>query len=433
MSPPLIGMIGFFAALLLVAYGVPLAISVGSIGVVGFLILNGWSSTVFVFSSTLYDSIASYNLSVVPLFLMMGTFSARTGLSASLFNAVNSFVGHFRGGLAIASIGACAGFGAICGSSLATTATMTKVAFPEMRKRGYDDGLAAGSIAAGGTLGVLIPPSIILVIYALLTETSIGKLFLAALLPGILGTVLYALGVVFQTSRNPDMAPLAPRTAWRDRARALVDVWPVLALFCLVMGGIYFGFFSPTEAAAVGASGALLVAFLRGTLSRNVFSESMSETIELTGMIFMVLIGATVFNAFIETTQLPTYLIASIESLSLPPLGVLGIIILFYIALGCLMDGMSMILLTVPIVFPVIVTLGFDPIWFGVLVVTITEISLITPPIGMNLFIIKGVVGDDLPTAKIMRGVVPFIVSDIVRIILLIAFPIIVMWLPSTM
>lgn len=432
MSDPLIGIAGFFVALFLVAFGAPLAIAVGVVGALGFLVVNGWSSTAFIFGSTLFNSVASYNLSVVPLFLMMGIFAARTGLSSSLFAAVNAFVGHFRGGLAIASIGACAGFGAICGSSLATTATMTRVAFPEMRKRGYDDSLAAGAIAAGGTLGVLIPPSIILVIYALLTESSIGKLFLAAILPGLLGTFLYALGVVVQTRINPELATSAPKLGWGARGRALIEVWPVVALFGLVMGGIYFGFFSPTEAAAVGAAGAILVAILRRTLSRDVFSKSVRETVELTGMLFMVLVGATVFNAFIETTQLPNYMIAAIEGMGLAPLGVLVIIIMFYLVLGCLMDGMSMILLTVPIVFPVVTALGYDPIWFGILVVTVTEISLITPPIGMNLFVIKGVVGDDLATGSILRGVVPFILADIVRVVLLVAFPAIALWLPTT-
>ena len=432
MSGPLIGLLGFIATLVLIAFELPVGIAMGLVGAIGYAAINGTGAMGYILGTAVFDSVSNYGLSVIPLFLMMGVFAARSGLSRDLFAFVNAFVGHLRGGLAIASIGACAGFGAICGSSLATVATITPVALPEMRRYGYDDKLAAGAIAAGGTLGILIPPSIILMVYALLTEQSLGKLFIAAFIPGILGTVLYSIGVLVMTRINPALGPAGPRSTWTERWRATRTVWPVLALFGLVMGGIYVGWFSPTEAAAVGAAGAVLVAAVRGALKRDVLRDGMMETIEISGTLFLVMMGAAVFNFFIETTQLPQLLIQAVNSSGLPPLGIMALIIAFYVVLGCFMDALSMILLTVPFVFPVIKALGFDPIWFGIVIVTVVEIGLITPPIGMNLFVIIGV-AKDLKTRDVVRGVVPFILCDIVRVMLLIAFPILATWLPSTM
>jgi tripartite ATP-independent transporter DctM subunit len=432
MSGPVIGMLGFAGTLLLIAFELPVGIAMGIAGIAGYAALNGIPATGYILGTAIFDSVSNYGLSVIPLFLMMGIFASRSGLSTDLFSFVNAFVGHLRGGLAIASIGACAGFGAICGSSLATVATITPVALPEMRRYGYDDRLASGAIAAGGTLGILIPPSIILVVYSLLTQESLGKLFIAALVPGALGTLLYALGVVVQTRINPALGPAGPRTPWDERLRVTLRVWPVLGLFALVMGGIYAGWFSPTEAAAVGAAGALLIAFLRGSLKNGVFGAAARETIELSGTLFMVMMGAAIFNFFIETTQLPQLLVQAVNGSGLPALAIILLIIGCYIVLGCFMDALSMILLTVPFVFPVVKALGFDPLWFGIIIVTVTEIGLITPPIGMNLFVIVGV-AKNLPTGTVIRGVVPFIICDVVRVVLLVAFPIIVTWLPSTM
>jgi tripartite ATP-independent transporter DctM subunit len=432
MSAPVIGLLGFIATLVLIAFELPVGVAMGIAGVAGYAQINGLSATGFILGTAVFDSVSNYGLSVIPLFLMMGIFAARSGLSTDLYSFVKAFVGQFRGGLAIASIGACASFGAICGSSLATVATITPVSLPEMRRYGYDDRLAAGAIAAGGTLGILIPPSIILVVYSLLTQQSLGKLFVGAFLPGILGTLLYALGVVVQTRINPKLGPAGPIASWRSRARTTVRVWPVLGLFALVMGGIYVGWFSPTEAAAVGAAGALAIAFWRGSLKGGVMRAAVMETIELSGTLFLVMIGAAVFNFFIETTQLPQALVQSINVSGLPPLAVIILIIACYVVLGCFMDALSMILLTVPFVFPVITALGFDPIWFGIIIVTVVEIGLITPPIGMNLFVIAGV-AKDLKTRNVIQGVVPFILCDIVRVALLVAFPILVTWLPSTM
>jgi tripartite ATP-independent transporter DctM subunit len=432
MTGPLVGVIGFLATLVLIAFELPVGIAMGLVGAVGYAAINGWPAMGFILGTAAFDSVSKYGLSVIPLFLMMGTFAARGGLSKDLFAFVNAFVGHLRGGFAIASIGACAGFGAICGSSLATVATITPVALPEMRRYGYDDRLAAGAIAAGGTLGILIPPSIILVVYALLTEQSIGKLFVAAFIPGVLGTTLYALGVIVQTRIAPALGPAGPRSSWAQRLRTTMQVWPVVGLFALVMGGIYLGWFSPTEAAAVGAAGAVAIAAMRGALNREMLRDGIMETIELSGTLFLVMMGAAVFNFFIETTQLPQLLIQGVNASGLPPLGIIILMIAFYVVLGCFMDALSMILLTVPFVFPVIKSLGLDPIWFGIIIVTVVEVGLITPPIGMNLFVILGV-AKDLDSRKLVRGVIPFVICDVVRVALLIAFPILATWLPSTM
>jgi tripartite ATP-independent transporter DctM subunit len=383
----------------------------------------------FVTASAPFESLFPYSLSVIPLFLMMGVFSARCGLSADLFGAAQAIVGRFRGGLAIATVTACAGFGAICGSSLATVATIGRVALPEMRRAGYDDRLSAASVAAGGTLGVMIPPSILLIIYGLLTEQSIGRLFSAAILPGILGLALYAACIAVTVRLNPSLAgkpTAAGATDWPAIARA----WPVAGIFAVVIGGIQTGLFSPTEAAAVGAFGAVVLAALRRKLGRAASTEAMRETVSLTGIIALILVGAALFNFFIETTGLPQFLIALVEQSGMPPFAALLMILAFYLILGCFMDAMSMIMLTIPFVFPLIVSLGFDPIWFGIVVVTVAELGLITPPIGMNLFVVQGVAGN-LSSATVIRGIMPFVVADVVRLGLIIAVPALTLWLPG--
>lgn len=430
MSNPVFGLFGFILSLAFISLGVPVAVSLGLIGVVGYVFVNDLNGMLFVVGSGPFEAILPYSLSVIPLFLMMGVFSSHCGLSSDLFKAANAIVGRFRGGLAMATICACAGFGAICGSSLATVATVGRVALPEMRRAGYADSLASASVAAGGTLGVMIPPSILLIIYGLLTEQSIGKLFSAAVIPGLLATALYVICIAVQVRINPSLVgtakPVDVETRWRDIRRA----WPVVAIFGVVIGGIQVGLFSPTEAAAVGAAGAVLLALLRGALDRATWFNAIHETVELTGMIFFILIGAALFNVFIETTGLPQFLIASVENSGLSPFSILVLIILFYLVLGCFMDSMSMIMLTIPFVFPLISTLGFDPIWFGILVVTVAELGLITPPIGMNLFVVQGV-ARDLNSATVIRGILPFIVVDVIRLALLIFVPAITLYLPS--
>lgn len=432
MSPSMMGFIGFGIALLLIAFGFPVAVAMAIVGVAGFWLLNGWVGASFILGSSPFESIFPYSLSVVPLFVMMGVFAARAGLSRSLFDMVNSFLGHVRGGLAVTAVGASAIFGAICGSSLATVATMGRVAIPEMKRHGYDGSLASASIAAGGTLGVLIPPSILLVIYGILTQTSIGQLFIGAIIPGIIGAVLYGLAIVIRVRITPELAPLAPKSGWKIRLLALRRVWSVALLFTLVIGGIYLGWFSPTEAAAVGAVGAFILAVFSGELNRPALWDAVKETAGLTGMIFFILIGASLFNYFLETTGLPMALIQGIESSGLGPLAVLILIMVFYIVLGCFMDAMSMILLTVPFLAPVAASLGFDMVWFGILVVTVAEIGLITPPIGMNLFVVQAT-HPELTQRIVVRGIGPFIVADLVRLAVLIALPVLTLWLPSKM
>lgn len=432
MSDAFLGLVGFVAALGLIALGMPVAIAMGTVGVIGYWWLNGWMGAAYILGSSPFESIFPYSFSVIPLFVMMGVFASHAGLSRSLFNAINSFIGHRRGGLAVTTVGASAFFGAICGSSLATVATIGRVALPEMKRAGYDDSLSTSTVAAGGTLGVLIPPSVLLVIYGLLTQSSIGQLFIAALIPGLIGAALYALAIVVRVQLNPGLAPRAARMDWSSRIRSLGQIWPVVLLFATVIGGIYLGWFTPTEAAAVGAVGAFLLALASGRLNRRALRESVSETAALTGMIFFILIGAALFNSFLENTGLPQLLIGLIEASGLSPLAVMVLILAFYVILGCFMDSMSMILLTVPLLAPVALQLDYSLIWFGIVVVTVAEIGLITPPIGMNLFVVQAA-ARGVATSTVVRGILPFILADLLRLALLVAFPVLVLWLPGAM
>jgi tripartite ATP-independent transporter DctM subunit len=431
MHGPIAGVVGFAAVLVLIALRVPVAIAMGVIGALGYGVVNGWSSLPFVLGRAPFESVFPISLSVLPLFIMMGIFSAHGGLSRSLFGTVAAFVGHLRGGLALATIGACALFGAVCGSAIATAATMGRVALPEMKRLGYDDRLASASVAAGGTLGVMIPPSILFVIYGLMTEQSIGKLLAAGILPGILGTVLYMLAVGVATARNPKLGPAGPRSSWLERIAALKNVWSVVLLFGVVLGGMYFGWFSPTEAAAVGAFGAVALAWLSGKLSRRGFMDAVKETAMTTGMIFAILIGAGIFNYFIDSTRLTDALIDWVRELGWNRWAVMFALMVMYIILGALMDELAMMLLTVGAVFKLITALGFDPIWFGVMFVTVCEIGMIVPPVGINLFVIQSVSG--LPLQTIVRGITPFVAADCVRMLVIALVPALATWLPSLM
>lgn len=428
----LTGALGFVLTLCLIAFGVPVAVAMAVVGILGYWWVNDWFGTAYVLGSAPFEAVFPYSFSVIPLFVMMGVFASRAGLSRSLFEAINGFAGHLRGGLAVSSVGASAMFGAICGSSLATVATIGRVAMPEMRRHGYDDSISAPAVAAGGTLGVLIPPSILLVIYGLLTQSSIGQLFVAAIIPGIMGALLYSAAIIIRVRMSPELAPPAPRTAWPARLRMLGRVWQVIGLFAVVIGGIYLGWFSPTEAAAVGAVGAFGLAAAARRLTAQVLRESVRETAALTGMIFFILVGAGLFNNFLDTTGLPRQLVALIDGTALAPMTVLVLILLFYLVLGCFMDAMSMILLTVPLLAPVAAGLDIDLILFGILVVIVAEVGLITPPVGMNLFVVQGTV-KDLRFERVVRGITPFIIADIVRLALLLAFPALVLWLPGQM
>lgn len=424
------GLAGFALVVALIFLRVPVAVAMGVVGAAGYGMLNGWPSLGFVMGRAPFESVFPIGLSVVPLFVLMGVFSAHAGLSRSLYAFVAAFVGHLRGGLALATIGASAVFGAICGSSIATAATIGKIALPEMRRHGYDDRLAAASVAAGGTLGVMIPPSILFVVYGLMTENSIGRLFASGILPGILGMLLYMAAVSWMTSRDPRLGAAAERRSWGERLGHLRDIWQVVLLFGLVLGGMNFGWFSPTEAAAVGAFGAVALAGIGGHLSRERVVSGLLETAHTTAMIFMILIGATLFNYFIDATGFTQGLIAGVRDLALGPYQVLLLVCLFYVVLGCLMDSLSMILLTISAVYPLMTSLGFDPIWFGVMLVTLGEIGMITPPVGMNLFVLQSV-SPGLRLQTVSRGILPFVAADGVRLLLLTLFPAIATWLPS--
>ncbi|NMM43553.1 TRAP transporter large permease [Rhodospirillaceae bacterium KN72] len=430
MTPPIIGVIGILALLLLIGLRVPVAIAMGAVGIVGGIVLNGWFSVGFVLGSQPFTTTSSYALSVIPLFVMMGAFASRAGLSSTLYRSLQSLIGHWRGGLASATIGACAIFGSVCGSSLATAATMARVAIPEMTQIGYDRRLTSGALAAGGTLGILIPPSIIMVIYALLTEQSIGRMFLAGLIPGILAAALYIATTSLIVRLRPDSAPSMPKATFRQQIVAVRQMWPVAVLFGMVMGGIYLGFFSPTEAAGVGAFGAIGLAAFKRVLTWTITREALIETASTTGMLFMILVGTSILQFFIETSGLPRVLVDWIGEMGLPPIGVIVMILIAYVILGCFLDSLSMMLITLPIVFPLVTSLGYDPIWFGVLVVSVVEIGLITPPLGMNLFVIAAST-PDLKFETVARGVVPFLLADLVRIALLVAIPALSLTLPD--
>jgi len=433
-------LIGFAAVLVLVLLRLPIAFAMGLVGLVGYAYETNVRGAISMSGRLLIDTAQDYGLSVVPLFILMGLFVNKGGLSRELYQVSYAFLGHFRGGLAMATIVACGGFSAICGSSLATAATMSKVAMPQMRRYGYSDSLSTASIAAGGTLGILIPPSVILVIYGLLTETSIGKLFIAGIVPGALGILFYLAAVRFTVGRKPDAGPAGERTDWKGRFEALRGVWAVLLLFLLVIGGLYGALnfwplhltFSPTEAAGMGAMGAFLIALLRGGLTFSDTKQVLIETAHTTASLFSVLIGAWIFSNFVNIAGLPEALLEMVNQSGFSPIVVMLMILLVYLALGCVFESLSMLLLTVPIFFPLVISLGFDPVWFGIVVVVVTEISLITPPVGLNVFVLKGVV-DDVSTATIFRGVTPFWAFDILRLALLVFVPWLVLVLPNSM
>jgi tripartite ATP-independent transporter DctM subunit len=377
-------------------------------------------------------TVTDYNFAVIPLFLLMGSFASTSGMSRELFRGANAFLGHLRGGLGIATIAACGGFAAICGSSVATAATFSTVAYPEMRRHGYPDSFATGVIAAGGTLGIMIPPSTVLAIYGLITEQDIGKLFVAGIVPGLLAVSMYVLTISIIGWVRPGFLPAGERAEWKERLAALRDIWAVLLLFVFIIGGLYGGLFTATEAAGMGAGGAFVIGLLRQRLSVHGILRSLLETTRTTAAIFTILIGALLFGYFLTVTQVPQKATEFLLGLGLGRYGVLALIMLMYLVLGCLMDSLAMIILTVPIIFPVIKELGFDPIWFGVIIVMTVELGLIHPPVGMNIFVIKSVI-EDVRISTIFYGVLPFIVTDLIRLVILIAFPIIALWLPSRM
>ena len=429
MMPTLLG----FAVMMTLAFGrVPIALAMGLTGFGGLAILKGMNPAMASVAATVWESGFQITLSVIPLFILMGNLVTKAGMARELYQAAHTFVGHLRGGLAMATIMACGGFGAICGSSIATAATMTKVAYPSMREVGYSDELATGAIAAGGTLGILIPPSTIMVIYGIMTETNIGRLFAAGVLPGVVAIVLLCLAVQFICWRNPLAGPRDRRATWRERFTAVRDIWGVVVLFAVVMGGIYGGIFTATEGAGIGAFGAFVFALVRRALTWKILLEVLVESARTTSMLFMILIGALIFASFVNYTSMPRDLLDFVTRYQISPINVMIAICVIYVVLGTAMEELSMILLTVPIFFPLVVSLGFDPVWFGIIIVVVVEIGLISPPVGMNMFVVRSLL-PQVSTATIFRGVTPFVIADVIRLGILVAFPAISLWLPNAL
>jgi len=432
MSTDAIAVIGFVVLFILMLLRVPVGMAMGLVGVTGFGYIVGTGPALKMVGQTSMRTVTDFNFAVVPMFLLMGAFATTSGMSRELFRAGNAFLGHLRGGLGIATIAACGGFAAICGSSVATAATFSKIAYPEMRRFNYPQSFSTGVIAAGGTLGIMIPPSTVFAIYGLITEQDVGKLFIAGVLPGLLAVAMYMITVTLIGYARPNFLPAGERAPWSERLAALKDIWATLLLFIFVIGSIYGGLATATEAAGMGAAGAFIIGLARGRLSRADIRRSLLEATRTTAAVFTVLIGAILFSYFLTVTQTPQKVTAFLTGLGLGPYGVLALLMLLYLVLGCLMDALSMIILTVPIIYPVIISLGFDPIWFGVIIVMTVELGLIHPPVGMNIFVIKSVV-EDVKISTIFYGVMPFIVTDILRLIILIAFPAIALFLPSQM
>ena len=432
MSTDAVAVIGFVVLFALMLLRVPVGMAMGLVGVSGFAYLSGGGPALKIVGHTSMRTVTDYTFGVIPMFLLMGAFVTKSGMSRELFRAANTFLGHLRGGLGIATIVACAGFAAISGSSVATAATFSTVAYPEMRRYHYPQSFATGVIAAGGTLGAMLPPSTVLAVYGIITEQDIGKLFIAGILPGLLAASMHILTIYVIGVARPGFLPAGPRASWSERFSALKDIWAPLLLFVFVIGGLYGGLFTPTEAGGMGAGGAFLIGVLRGRLGKAEILSSLLQATRTAAAVFTVLIGALLFGYFLTITQTPQKVTEFLTSLGLGRYGVLALLMLMYLILGCLMDALAMIILTIPIIFPVIVALGFDPIWFGIIIVMTVELGLIHPPVGMNVFVIKSVI-QDVKFATIFRGVLPFIAADLIRLVILIAFPIIALWLPSRM
>ncbi|NEX48720.1 TRAP transporter large permease [Pseudotabrizicola algicola] len=417
------------AAVILLAFlRVPLGIALMTVSLAGLTYITSSTTALTLFPMTVSEAVLSYDLAVVPMFILMGNIISRTGIAQDLFRSANAYLGSVRGGLSLATMVTCAGFGAVCGSSYATAATMAKVAYPSMRRYGYSDGLAAATIAAGGTLGILIPPSIILVIYGIITQTNIGDLFVAGVLPGLLGLALYMLAVVWVAWRSPDQAPKGESSSWRDRIASLRGIWPFLFLFGLIIGGLYADLFTATEAAGIGAGMAVLVGFLHGRLTLKMLRTVILETAYTSISLYVVLFGAMMLSKLLTMSGLSVGILGLVEGMGLTGYWLILAIILICLVLGCVLDSMAIILIFVPLFAPVVSAQGFDLVWFGIIVVVVTEIALITPPVGMNVFVLKAVL-PHVPVLRIFRGLVPFIAVDLVRLGLLVAFPAISLWL----
>lgn len=432
MEPPIIGGLVVAGMFVMIALHVPIGVAMAIAGFIGTGVIIGFEPAVALFGIEPSAAIASEELAIIALFLLMGNFAAAAGLSGDLYRLAQAFLGHRKGGLAMATVATCAGFGAVCGSSLATTATMTRIALPEMDQRGYSRRLSTGSIAAGSTLGVIVPPSVLLVLYAILTEQFVTALFVAALGPAIIAVFLYMMSVMFYVGVAPNAGPAAERVAWPERRSVLKQNWGVLLLAIVVSGGIYSGIFTVNEAAAVGASVAIAFTALRGKLSRSVFFNNLKETAASTALIYLIIIGASIFSYAITLSHLPDIIVTSIEDLGLEPLVVILLLEAMYIVLGSIFDTVAAMVITLPFVFPLITGMGYDPIWWGVINVVVMEMGMITPPIGLNVFVMHGM-SKDVPLSTVYAGILPFLISDLIRLLILTLFPVLVLWLPKAM
>ncbi|WP_298725404.1 TRAP transporter large permease [uncultured Ferrovibrio sp.] len=423
---------GFVVLFVMMLLRVPVGVAMGIVGVGGFALLAAFNPALNLLAQSPIRVATDYDLAVIPMFILMGCFATAAGMSRELFRACEAWLGHRRGGLAMATVAACAGFAAINGSSVATAATMTNVALPEMRRFGYHPGLSTGVIAAGGTLGIMIPPSVVFALYGILTEQDIGKLFISGILPGLLAIVLYIITVQILGILRPEIMPRGPKSSWSERLVSLRDVWATVLLFAGIVGGMYGGVFTATEAAGCGAIGALIIGILRGRLDWPKIRDSLIEAVRTSAAIFTIVVGAFLFGYFLVITQTPQKVSDFLTGLPVGPYGVLVLILIMYLILGALMDELAIILVTVPIIYPVMLQLGFDPIWFGVIIVMVTTLGMVMPPIGINVFVINSI-ARDVSLWEIYKGVMPFIIADLIRLTLLVAFPAIALFLPSHM
>ena len=430
MSPETAGIVGIGILLFLFLLRMPVAFVMAFVGFIGFAYLGGVESALAILAQDVSETLSSYPLSVIPMFILMGSFAYASGISERLYKTCYTWVGEFRGGLTVATVMACSGFAAISGSTAATAATMGKIALPEMKKYGYDDELATGTVASAGTLGILIPPSTVLIVYGILTEESIGKLFVAGILPGLMLTLLFVLTVMILCLRNPELGPPGPKTSLMEKIKSLSGIIEAVILFALTIGGLFLGWFSPTQAGAIGASGALVIGMVRRKLTFEKLADSARDALRTSCMVLFIITGATVFGHFLAISNIPYALADWVGNLPIPPLAVMGVMICIYFIGGFFMDSMALIVVTVPIFFPIVTRLGFDPIWFGVIIVLVGEMGVITPPVGVNVFVIKGI-APDVPLHKIFRGIFPFLIALIIMTALITFFPIIATLLPS--
>ena len=436
MNPTLLGILGILVMVIIFLTRMPVAYVMTMIGYLGFSIMISTKGGLNLLSRDFYEVFSSYGLTTIPLFVLMGQLAFNSGISSRLYDTANKYLGSTRGGLAMATVSACTGFGAVCGSSPATAATMATVGLPEMKRFNYANELSTGAVASGGGLGMIMPPSVVLIVYGVLTEQSIGKLFVAGILPAFLVTILFIIAIFIWCTRNPDQGPRGERYSWKAKIKSLTKLGETMAVFVLVMGGLFSGLFTPTEAAAVGAFGVLLVSILRRQLTWTSFVDSLYETLKTSCMVMMLIAGATIFGKFFAVTRIPFEIATWVGGLDLPSYGVMAIIILIYFFGGCFMDALAFVMLTIPIFFPVVSSLGYDPIWFGIIIVMVTEMGVITPPVGINVYVVYGVAKNvigEVPLETIFKGIVPFLIAVAVGIVILMIFPQIILFLPNIM